>query len=89
MYSEHDYPGVSVHLLLTDPFLGPQVLFGQAFPYHFRLQGPGIWPGERHAILTAMKRDSRLVKLAQWVYYPPASFVLLLEAIIVVLLLRL
>ena len=34
-------------------------------------------------------RHSRLVKVAQWVYYPPASFVLLLEVVVVFLLLRL
>ena len=88
---------------MTDPVLGLKVLFGPALPYHFRLQGPGRWSGARHAILTAMdrvrfplqtrplptNRHSMLVKVAQWVYFPPASFVLLLEAIILVLLLRL
>ncbi|XP_041125783.1 flavin-containing monooxygenase 5-like [Polyodon spathula] len=43
-------------LLLSDPRLGLQLLFGPCTPYQYRLCGPGQWAGARHAILTQWDR---------------------------------
>ena len=43
-------------LLLTDPRLGLNVLFGPCSPYQYRLSGPGKWAGARQAILTQWER---------------------------------
>ncbi|XP_032429033.1 dimethylaniline monooxygenase [N-oxide-forming] 5-like [Xiphophorus hellerii] len=48
-------PRVS-RLLLTDPKLGLNVLFGPCTPYQYRLRGPGKWAGARKAILTQWER---------------------------------
>lgn len=45
-----------LRLLLTDPRLGLNVMFGPCTPYQFRLKGPGKWAGARQAILTQWKR---------------------------------
>ncbi|XP_050756644.1 dimethylaniline monooxygenase [N-oxide-forming] 3-like [Gymnogyps californianus] len=43
-------------LLLTDPRLALEVVFGPCSPYQFRLMGPGKWSGARKAILTQWDR---------------------------------
>ncbi|XP_072293924.1 flavin-containing monooxygenase 5-like [Eucyclogobius newberryi] len=43
-------------LVLTDPRLWSQVVFGPVTPYQYRLRGPGKWAGAREAILTQMDR---------------------------------
>uniref|UniRef100_I3J3L5 Flavin-containing monooxygenase n=1 Tax=Oreochromis niloticus TaxID=8128 RepID=I3J3L5_ORENI len=43
-------------MLLTDPRLGMNVLFGPCTPYQYRLRGPGKWAGARQAILTQWER---------------------------------
>ncbi|GCB77915.1 hypothetical protein scyTo_0016764 [Scyliorhinus torazame] len=43
-------------LLLSDPQLAFQVLFGPCSPYQFRLTGPGKWPKARQTILTQWER---------------------------------
>ncbi|XP_026200865.1 dimethylaniline monooxygenase [N-oxide-forming] 5-like [Anabas testudineus] len=43
-------------LLLTDPRLGLNVMFGPCTPYQYRLRGPGKWAGARQAILTQWER---------------------------------
>lgn len=43
-------------LLLTDPKLGLNLLFGPCTPYQFRLRGPGKWAGARQAIFTQWER---------------------------------
>uniref|UniRef100_A0A673MY53 Flavin-containing monooxygenase n=1 Tax=Sinocyclocheilus rhinocerous TaxID=307959 RepID=A0A673MY53_9TELE len=43
-------------LLLTDPRLALNVIFGPCTPYQFRLHGPGRWEGARQAILTQWDR---------------------------------
>ncbi|XP_040896111.1 flavin-containing monooxygenase 5-like isoform X3 [Toxotes jaculatrix] len=43
-------------LLLTDPRLGLNVMFGPSTPYQYRLRGPGKWAGARQAILTQWDR---------------------------------
>uniref|UniRef100_A0A3B5KVH8 Flavin-containing monooxygenase n=1 Tax=Takifugu rubripes TaxID=31033 RepID=A0A3B5KVH8_TAKRU len=43
-------------LLLTDPRLGWNVVFGPCTPYQYRLRGPGKWAGARQAILTQWER---------------------------------
>ncbi len=43
-------------LLVTDPRLALNVIFGPCTPYQFRLQGPGRWEGARQAILTQWDR---------------------------------
>lgn len=48
-------PNIS-RLLLQDPRLALQVLFGPCTPYQFRLTGPGQWKGARDAILTQWDR---------------------------------
>ncbi|XP_029355995.1 dimethylaniline monooxygenase [N-oxide-forming] 5-like [Echeneis naucrates] len=48
-------PNVS-RLLLTDPKLGLNVLFGPCTSYQYRLRGPGKWAGAREAILTQWQR---------------------------------
>ncbi|KAL0164106.1 hypothetical protein M9458_039859, partial [Cirrhinus mrigala] len=45
-------------LLLTDPRLSVNVIFGPCTPYQFRLHGPGQWEGARQAILTQWDRRS-------------------------------
>uniref|UniRef100_A0A3Q0S8P1 Flavin-containing monooxygenase n=1 Tax=Amphilophus citrinellus TaxID=61819 RepID=A0A3Q0S8P1_AMPCI len=45
-----------LRLLLTDPRLGLNVMFGPCTPYQFRLKGPGKWAGARQAILTQWER---------------------------------
>lgn len=49
--------GVSLpRLLLTDPRLGLNLMFGPCTPYQYRLRGPGKWAGARQAILTQWER---------------------------------
>ncbi|XP_042603363.1 flavin-containing monooxygenase 5-like isoform X1 [Cyprinus carpio] len=43
-------------LLLTDPRLALNIIFGPCTPYQFRLHGPGQWDGARQAILTQWDR---------------------------------
>lgn len=43
-------------LLVTDPKLGLNVIFGPATSYQYRLGGPGKWAGARQAILTQWDR---------------------------------
>ncbi|XP_053726656.1 flavin-containing monooxygenase 5-like [Synchiropus splendidus] len=43
-------------LLLTDPKLGLNIIFGPSSPYQYRLTGPGKWSGARQAILTQWER---------------------------------
>ncbi|KAL4237753.1 Cyclopentanone 1 [Mactra antiquata] len=43
-------------LLLTDPKLAMECLFGPCTPYQYRLQGPGKWKGARESILTQWER---------------------------------
>ncbi|XP_016373719.1 dimethylaniline monooxygenase [N-oxide-forming] 5-like isoform X2 [Sinocyclocheilus rhinocerous] len=43
-------------LLLTDPRLALNVIFGPCTPYQFRLHGPRRWEGARQAILTQWDR---------------------------------
>lgn len=43
-------------LLVTDPKLGLNVIFGPATSYQYRLRGPGKWAGARQAILTQWDR---------------------------------
>nr|XP_046248400.1 flavin-containing monooxygenase 5-like [Scatophagus argus] len=45
-----------LRLLLTDPKLWLNVLFGPCTPYQYRLRGPGKWAGARQAILTQWER---------------------------------
>ena len=40
----------------TDPVLAWQLWFGPAYPFFYRLFGPGQWDGAREAILTAPNR---------------------------------
>lgn len=51
-------PGIR-RLLLTDPRLGLNVMFGPCTPYQYRLRGPGKWAGARQAILTQWERVAR------------------------------
>ncbi|XP_058495126.1 flavin-containing monooxygenase 5-like [Solea solea] len=46
-------------MLLTDPRLALNVLFGPTTPYQYRLRGPGKWAGARQAILTQWERVSK------------------------------
>ncbi|XP_037626548.1 flavin-containing monooxygenase 5-like [Sebastes umbrosus] len=46
----------SLRLLLTDPRLALNVMFGPGTPYQYRLRGPGKWAGARQAILTQWER---------------------------------
>uniref|UniRef100_A0A672ZMH2 Flavin-containing monooxygenase n=1 Tax=Sphaeramia orbicularis TaxID=375764 RepID=A0A672ZMH2_9TELE len=46
-------------LLLTDPKLGLNVVFGPSTPYQYRLRGPGKWAGARQAILTQWERVAK------------------------------
>lgn len=43
-------------LMLTDPRLGLNVIFGPSTPYQYRLRGPGKWAGARQAIFTQWER---------------------------------
>ncbi|XP_067453564.1 flavin-containing monooxygenase 5-like [Thunnus thynnus] len=43
-------------LMLTDPRLGLNVMFGPGSPYQYRLRGPKKWAGARQAILTQWER---------------------------------
>ncbi|KAM4722884.1 uncharacterized protein WCC33_009064 [Rhinophrynus dorsalis] len=45
-----------IRMLLTDPQLAWQLLFGPCTPYQYRLTGPGKWHGARKAILTQWDR---------------------------------
>ncbi|KAE8294573.1 Dimethylaniline monooxygenase [N-oxide-forming] 5 [Larimichthys crocea] len=45
-----------LRLLLTDPRVGLNVIFGPCTPYQYRLRGPGKWAGAREAILTQWER---------------------------------
>lgn len=47
-----------LRLLLTDPRLGVNVMFGPCTPYQYRLRGPGKWARARWAILTQWERVS-------------------------------
>ncbi|XP_073672785.1 flavin-containing monooxygenase 5-like [Garra rufa] len=49
-------------LLLTDPRLALNVIFGPCTPYQFRLHGPGQWEGARQAILTQWDRVNKPLK---------------------------
>ncbi|XP_071343114.1 flavin-containing monooxygenase 5-like isoform X2 [Trachinotus anak] len=48
-------PSIS-RLLLTDPRLGLNLLFGPCTPYQYRLRGPEKWAGARQAIFTQWER---------------------------------
>lgn len=51
--------GVKPNLLslaFTDPRLAFKLIVGPCTPIHYRLQGPGKWPGARKAILTCDER---------------------------------
>ncbi|XP_054458149.1 flavin-containing monooxygenase 5-like [Anoplopoma fimbria] len=45
-----------LRLLLTDPRLGLNLMFGPGTPYQYRLRGPGKWAGARQAIFTQWER---------------------------------
>ncbi|ROL55564.1 Dimethylaniline monooxygenase [N-oxide-forming] 5 [Anabarilius grahami] len=49
-------------LLLTDPKLALNIIFGPCTPYQFRLHGPGQWEGARQAILTQWARVTEPLK---------------------------
>uniref|UniRef100_A0A8C1ZVJ2 Flavin-containing monooxygenase n=1 Tax=Cyprinus carpio TaxID=7962 RepID=A0A8C1ZVJ2_CYPCA len=49
-------------LLLTDPRLALNIIFGPCTPYQFRLHGPGRWDGARQAILTQWDRVTEPLK---------------------------
>ncbi|XP_048064526.1 flavin-containing monooxygenase 5-like isoform X3 [Megalobrama amblycephala] len=49
-------------LLLTDPRLALNIIFGPCTPYQFRLHGPGQWEGARQAILTQWDRVTKPLK---------------------------
>ncbi|KAK2883602.1 hypothetical protein QQF64_016745 [Cirrhinus molitorella] len=49
-------------LLLTDPKLALNIIFGPCTPYQFRLHGPGQWEGARQAILTQWDRVTKPLK---------------------------
>ncbi|KAH0618186.1 hypothetical protein JD844_017185 [Phrynosoma platyrhinos] len=49
-------------LLLTDPKLAWEVMFGPCTPYQYRLQGPGKWDEARKAILTQHDRILKPLK---------------------------
>ncbi|XP_048064533.1 flavin-containing monooxygenase 5-like [Megalobrama amblycephala] len=49
-------------LLLTDPRLALNIIFGPCTPYQFRLHGPGQWEGARQAILTQWDRVTEPLK---------------------------
>uniref|UniRef100_A0A673K5T6 Flavin-containing monooxygenase n=1 Tax=Sinocyclocheilus rhinocerous TaxID=307959 RepID=A0A673K5T6_9TELE len=49
-------------LLLTDPRLALNIIFGPCTPYQFRLHGPGRWDGARQAILTQWDRVNEPLK---------------------------
>uniref|UniRef100_A0A671MGG6 Flavin-containing monooxygenase n=1 Tax=Sinocyclocheilus anshuiensis TaxID=1608454 RepID=A0A671MGG6_9TELE len=49
-------------LLLTDPRLALNIIFGPCTPYQFRLHGPGRWDGARQAILTQWDRVDEPLK---------------------------
>lgn len=57
-------PNIS-RMLLTDPRLGLNVLFGPCTPYQYRLKGPGKWPGARQAILTQWERVTQPMQTRQ------------------------
>lgn len=52
-------------MLLTDPRLGMNVLFGPCTPYQYRLRGPGKWAGAREAILTQWERVTQPLQTRQ------------------------
>uniref|UniRef100_A0A3B4FI44 Flavin-containing monooxygenase n=1 Tax=Pundamilia nyererei TaxID=303518 RepID=A0A3B4FI44_9CICH len=52
-------------MLLTDPKLGMNVLFGPCTPYQYRLRGPGKWAGARQAILTQRERVTQPMQTRQ------------------------
>lgn len=52
-------------MLLTDPRLGMNVLFGPCTPYQYRLRGPGKWAGARQAILTQWERMAQPMQTRQ------------------------
>ncbi|XP_067240896.1 flavin-containing monooxygenase 5-like [Chanodichthys erythropterus] len=49
-------------LVLTDPRLALNIIFGPCTPYQFRLHGPGQWEGARQAILTQWDRVTKPLK---------------------------
>ncbi|XP_016144472.1 dimethylaniline monooxygenase [N-oxide-forming] 5-like [Sinocyclocheilus grahami] len=49
-------------LLLTDPRLALNIIFGPCTPYQFRFHGPGRWDGARQAILTQWDRVDEPLK---------------------------
>ncbi|XP_051731789.1 si:dkey-239i20.2 isoform X21 [Ctenopharyngodon idella] len=49
-------------LLLTDPRLALNIIFGPCTPYQFRVHGPGQWEGARQAILTQWDRVTEPLK---------------------------
>ncbi|XP_061540437.1 flavin-containing monooxygenase 5-like isoform X1 [Phycodurus eques] len=51
-----------LRLLLTDPRLGLDLLFGPVNPYQYRLRGPGKWAGARQAVLTMWDRVAQPMK---------------------------
>uniref|UniRef100_A0A669C2C3 Flavin-containing monooxygenase n=1 Tax=Oreochromis niloticus TaxID=8128 RepID=A0A669C2C3_ORENI len=52
-------------MLLTDPRLGMNVLFGPCTPYQYRLRGPGKWAGARQAILIQWERVTQPMQTRQ------------------------
>lgn len=55
-----------LRLLLTEPRLGLNVLFGPCTPYQYRLKGPGKWAGARQAILTQWERMAKPMQTRPW-----------------------
>ncbi len=41
---------------MKDPRLALAMTFGPQTSYHYRVEGPGAWPGARQAILTVFDR---------------------------------
>ncbi|XP_008275666.1 dimethylaniline monooxygenase [N-oxide-forming] 5-like [Stegastes partitus] len=48
-----------LRMLLTDPRVGLNVMFGPCTPFQYRLRGPGKWAGARQTILTQWERVTR------------------------------
>ncbi|KAM4641190.1 dimethylaniline monooxygenase [N-oxide-forming] 2-like [Discoglossus pictus] len=49
-------------LFFFDPVLALKIFFGPCNSYHYRLSGPGKWPGARQAILTQWDRIEKPLK---------------------------
>uniref|UniRef100_A0A8C6TH99 Flavin-containing monooxygenase n=1 Tax=Neogobius melanostomus TaxID=47308 RepID=A0A8C6TH99_9GOBI len=83
-----------LRLLLTDPSLWSNVLFGPVTPYQYRLKGPGKWAGARKAILTQMDRviepmqtrpcnDPKPQRASRWLLIVTAALVLMIYCVCV------